>query len=123
MFRIASTALAFSVVTLLFACDSSPGTPAPPDAGRPDADPGPDTTGETFSVTIGPIAVPAGHEDTLCVEKRLGNLDHKWIGKLHTHLHGVSHHVIVYRVSSTTERTEPFACTPFIHTLDSATGT
>jgi hypothetical protein len=31
----------------------------------------------------------AGHEDTMCVEKRLGNLDHKWIGKLHTHLHGV----------------------------------
>jgi hypothetical protein len=122
MFRIASTALAFSAAILLVGCDSS-STAGAADAGRPDADPGPDTTGETFSVTIGPIAVPAGHEDTMCVEKRVGNLDHKWIGKLHTHLHGVSHHVIVYRVNSTTEQPEPFPCTPFVDTLDPAKGT
>jgi hypothetical protein len=59
----------------------------------------------------------------MCVEKRVGNLDHKWIGKLHTHLHGVSHHVIVYRVNSTTEQPEPFPCTPFVDTLDASKGT
>jgi hypothetical protein len=104
--------------------DSSMTEPPVIDAALPpDADPGPDTTGEKFSVTIGPIDVAAGHEDTMCVEKRLGNLDHKWIGKLHTHLHGVSHHVIVYRVSSTTEQPEPFPCTPFVDTLDPSKGT
>jgi Copper type II ascorbate-dependent monooxygenase, C-terminal domain len=115
MLRMILSALVFSAVMWSMGCDSSPAVP--------DADPGPDSTGETFSVKIGPIAVPAGHEDTMCVEKRLGNLGHRWIGKLHTHLHGVSHHVIVYRVSSTEERPEPFSCVPFVDTLDPRKGT
>jgi hypothetical protein len=103
------------VLSALVACQSAPA--------QPDADPGPDTTGETFTVTLGPITVPAGGEDTQCIEKRLTNAQAKWIGKLHTHLTGVSHHLIVYRVSSTEERPDPFPCFPFLETLDPATGT
>jgi hypothetical protein len=90
--------------------------------GAPDADPGPDTTGETFSISIGPIMVPPGGENTQCVEKRLTNAEAKWIGKMHTHLNGVSHHMIVYRVASTEETLEPFDCFPFLETLNPDTG-
>jgi hypothetical protein len=106
--------LAYASLCLALACEGGPAAP--------DADPGPDTTGETFTVTLGPIDVPAGFEDTQCVEKRLTNAEAKWIGKLHTHLQGVSHHLIVYRVASTEERLEPFPCTPFLETLDPDAG-
>jgi len=105
----------FALLALLVACEGG--------AAAPDADPGPDTTGETFTVTLGPINVPAGGENTQCVEKKVGNLDKKWIGKLHTKLAGVSHHLIVYRIAATAERTEPFDCTPFLETLDPTKGT
>jgi hypothetical protein len=103
------------VVLLLSACGDS-------GSSGPDADLGPDTTGETFTITIDPINVPSGAENTMCVEKRLGNVDEKLIGKLHTSLQGVSHHLIVYRVNSTEERVEPFPCTPFLDTLNPEVG-
>ncbi len=120
--RIAALALALSAVTTVPAVGLTAciGSSAPQ---GPDADPGPDTTGETFEVTFGPVAVPAGGENTQCVQKRLGNLDHKWIGKLHTRLEGVSHHLIVYRIAEGEERPEPFECAPFIDTLDPRKGT
>jgi hypothetical protein len=99
--------------------DAAPAVDAP---GEPDADPGPDTTGETFKITLGPITVPPSGENTQCVEKKLSNLDAKWIGKLHTQLTGVSHHLIVYKVAGSEERAEPFDCTPFLDTLNPDTG-
>jgi hypothetical protein len=117
-----------SCLWLISACDSSPAAleadaASLPDAeGEPDADPGPDTTGETFKVTLGPIVVPPSGENTQCVEKRLTNADRKWIGKLHTRLTGVSHHLIVYKVAGSEERLEPFDCVPFLDTLDPDTG-
>jgi hypothetical protein len=116
MARVVPAALSLSLsLAWLVACDE-------PAAVQPDADPGPDTTGEIIEVTLGPIMVPPGGENTQCIEKRLGNADAKWIGKMHTHLEGVSHHLIVYKVSSTTERPEPFDCTPFLETLDPSVG-
>jgi hypothetical protein len=97
-----------AVVLALVSCGGSAGDPGP------DAN---DSTGEILTATFGPISVPAGVEDTRCVEVRLPNAEHKWIGKIHTQLIGVSHHLIVYRVPDGEERTEPFPCTPFIETL------
>jgi hypothetical protein len=59
-------------------------------------------------------------EDTRCVEIKLTNAEAKWIGKIHTQLIGVSHHLIVYRVPDGPERPDPFPCTPFIETLSPA---
>ncbi len=88
----------------------------------PDANLGPHETGESFTVSIGPITVAPGGENTQCIEKKLGNLDAKWIGQLRTHTVGVSHHMIVYRVNTTTERPVPFDCIPFLETLDPTVG-
>src|SRR5690349_10356043 len=110
---------------LLFACESAPDAPgATADAGstEPDADPGPDTTGEKFTVSFGPLTVEPYGENTQCIEVRVGNVDKKWIGKLHTKLTGVSHHLIVYKVSSAQETPTPFDCTPFLDTLDPSKG-
>lgn len=86
------------------------------------SDGGPDTTGEVLTVTFGPHPVPAGVESTQCVEKKLGNLDPKWISRIHTRLEATSHHLIVYRLPGTEERPEPFPCDPFVDTLRPGSG-
>lgn len=109
----AVAALALALVLTAACSDDGPPAPSGPDAGQ--------LTGQSFSVTFGPLEVPAGTEDTRCVEVRLGNVDAHWVGRLHTKLSGVSHHLIVYRSRNTEEITEPFPCTPFLDTLKDTT--
>jgi hypothetical protein len=78
--------------------------------------------GETFTVTWGPFAVPAGQESTRCVTRRVGNPDPIRVGQIHNVLNATSHHFIVYRVDDEVERIEPYACQPFADTLDPAKG-
>ncbi len=75
-----------------------------------------------FTVTFGPIDVPAGVENTQCVVKRLGNPNAIHVGTIHNQLGNSSHHMIVYRVADTVEQTTPFDCQPFKDTLDPSKG-
>jgi hypothetical protein len=74
-------------------------------------------TPQSYSVTFGPIAVPAGTENTQCIVRRLGNPTPLHVGSVHNRLGDASHHMVVYRVSDTVEQTTPFACRPFQDTL------
>jgi Copper type II ascorbate-dependent monooxygenase, C-terminal domain len=78
--------------------------------------------GETFSVGIGPIDVPAGVERTQCVVKRLKNPATIRVGRMDNTISDASHHMIVYRSSDTAERATPFDCEPFVETLDPSKG-
>lgn len=114
---------------LLAACSSSSTDPGAATSGG-DAGNGGDTSVTTdgaappgsYSVTFGPIEVPAGRENTQCVVKRLGNLDKLRVNTVQNVLGTSSHHLIVYRVSDTEERPTPFDCQPFTDTLDPTKG-
>lgn len=67
-------------------------------------------------------AVAAQVEQTQCVVMRLGNKAPLHIGAVHNKLGDASHHLIVYRVNDTVEKTTPFPCKPFSDTLDPAKG-
>ncbi|MGZ3438971.1 MAG: monooxygenase, partial [Polyangia bacterium] len=71
----------------------------------------------SYSVTFGPIAIPAGTEATQCMVKRLGNPAPLHVGTVHNRLGSASHHMVVYRVADTIEQTTPFACKPFQDTV------
>ena len=77
---------------------------------------------ESYSLTFGPITVPAGVERTQCVILRLGNPDKIHVGAIHNVLGTASHHMIVYRVNDTVEQPTPFDCKPFTDTLDPTKG-
>jgi hypothetical protein len=68
---------------------------------------------QSYRVDFGPIAVPAGTENTQCIIKRLGNAAPLHVGSVHNLLGNASHHMVVYRVNDTTEQTTPFNCRPF----------
>jgi hypothetical protein len=76
----------------------------------------------SYSVTFGPVTANPGTENTQCVIKRLGNADKLHVGSFHNVLGDASHHLIVYRVNDTEERTTPFDCQPFTDTLDPEKG-
>lgn len=78
--------------------------------------------GEQFSVSIGPIPVTPGFEDTECVVKRLNNPNPIKVGRIFNQLGGFSHHLIVYKSTDTEERPDPFPCVPFLDTLDPSKG-
>lgn len=102
---------------------TGPGTTGPATTG-PGSGPGggSDTTGDSFSVSFGPITVQPGTERTQCVVKRLGNPAALHVGQIHNVLNGPSHHLIVYRTADTEEKLEPFDCQPFTDTLDPSKG-
>lgn len=77
---------------------------------------------ESYTVTWGPLEVPAGTDHTQCVTKRLGNPAELQVGSIHNVLDGVSHHLIVYKVADTEEQPEPYDCEPFQDTLDPSKG-
>jgi Copper type II ascorbate-dependent monooxygenase, C-terminal domain len=113
-----------TAVSLLFVvgCGSSSVSPGPaPD----DADGGGSTGGPapaSFGLTFGPLTVAPGVERTQCITVRLHNPDRLHVGTIHNTLGSASHHMIVYRVSDTIERTTPYDCQPFTDTLDPAKG-
>lgn len=75
----------------------------------------------SYAVRLGPVDVPPGSERTVCVLRRLTNSAPLHVGAVNNELAG-SHHLVVYRVSDTEERTIPFECKPFTDTLDPAKG-
>lgn len=77
---------------------------------------------DSITVKFGPIDVDPGVEKTQCVTKRLGNATALHIGQIHNELIGVSHHMIVYKVSDTEEKPDPYDCQPFTDTLDATKG-
>lgn len=77
---------------------------------------------ESYTVTWGPIEVPASTDHTQCVTRRLGNPAELQVGSIHNVLDGVSHHLIVYKVADEEERPEPYDCEPFQDTLDPSKG-
>jgi hypothetical protein len=77
---------------------------------------------ESYSITWGPLEVPAGIDHTQCVTKRLGNPSELQVGSIRNVLSGVSHHLIVYKVADEEERPEPYDCDPFQDTLDPSKG-
>ena len=88
-------------------------------------DAGPDAVqGEvgTFTVHWGPKVIPAGREDTECVQVRLGNAGAIKVHEIHNTLGSSSHHFILYRTAATDEYTTPTPCQPFTDTLDPTKG-
>ena len=75
-----------------------------------------------LTVEWGPTEVAAGTEGTRCVVKRLGNESRFFAHQIRNELGATSHHFIVYRVSDTEERPEPFPCQPFTDTLNPSAG-
>ncbi len=78
--------------------------------------------GDSYTVTWGPVDVPAGTEDTQCFIARLGNDVDIHVGEITNVLGSSSHHFIVYRIADGTPSTEPFACQPFAGTLNPQEG-
>ena len=75
-----------------------------------------------MSLSFPSVVVPAGVEKTQCVLLRLSNDKPIHIGAIHNVLGEGSHHLIVYRVSDTEEKRDPFPCKPFTDTLDASKG-
>ena len=57
----------------------------------------PQLMGERFTVTWGPVTVPAGLEDTQCIWMRLSNDAEIKVHQMHNRLNDASHHLIVYK--------------------------
>ncbi len=99
----------------------------PLDAAAPDGDiiTTPDAGGGTsaYTVQFGPITVPAGTENTQCIVVPLGNTASIHVGQIHDLLGTASHHMILYKVASTTMiQTTPIDCQPFQGALNPANG-
>jgi hypothetical protein len=104
-----------SCFAALLACSGSGSTPSTGTQGGA-------SQGASYTLDFGPINVPPGTENTQCIVKRLGNTAPVHVGQIHDVLGDASHHMIVYRVNDTTERTTPFDCKPFTDTLNPADG-
>ncbi len=76
--------------------------------------------GTKYSLTWGPVTVPAGREDTQCIWVRLGNDTEIKVHSMHNQLNAASHHLIVYKDDmDTTEQLTPMPCDPFTGALNS----
>jgi hypothetical protein len=78
--------------------------------------------GTKYTLTWGPVVVPAGQEDTRCITTHLNNPTAMKVHSFHNVLGDSSHHLIVYRVTGAVENTTPTPCQPFKDTLDPAKG-
>jgi hypothetical protein len=88
------------------------------DGPPPDA---PALGGEKFSLTWGPVTVPAGREATQCVWMRLGNDTEIKVHQMHNKLNSASHHLIVYKNDQdTVEQLTPTPCEPFTGALNTS---
>jgi hypothetical protein len=65
------------------------------------------------SGSIGPIPVGPGEDKTVCINKRLDNVDELLATRLVADLEPGSHHMIIYKSTATTETLDPFDCNPF----------
>lgn len=101
-----------NVLVLALALAGCGGAGSPPPAGG-----GGSAGPQSYSITFGPIVVPAGTESTRCIVRRLGNPAPLHVGSVHNTLGIASHHMVVYRVDDSAEQTTPFACQPFQDTV------
>ncbi len=108
---------ALGLFVFALACGNSP-SPGPGGGG----DAGNGANAESYTVTFGPVAVPAGVENTQCIVRRLGNPAPIHVGQIHDLLGHSSHHMVLYKVSDTTEQPAPFDCQPFVDTLNPSHG-
>jgi hypothetical protein len=77
---------------------------------------------DSYSITFPPTPVPSGWEGTQCVVKRLNNPTQIRVNQIHNQLGPASHHLIVYRTNDPNEQPIPFACQPFVNTLNPSQG-
>lgn len=97
-------------IVVLAACTSES---APP--------PGPQLTGETFSVTWGEVTVAPGEEGTRCAVVDVGNATEVKISKITNQ--ATSHHLVVYLLDDpATPVSEPVTCEPFSRALSPGAG-
>jgi hypothetical protein len=76
-------------------------------------------SGDKYSLTWGPVNVPAGVEDTQCIWVRLSNTTEIKVHQMHNVLTESSHHLIIYKDDKdTVEQTTPMPCRPFTGTLN-----
>jgi hypothetical protein len=68
---------------------------------------------QTFSASVGPIAVDAGEETTVCITLNLGNPEAIYVPYITAVLAPGSHHLVLYRSTATTESLTPTPCTAF----------
>jgi hypothetical protein len=99
--RIATLALLLFAPACSGSSHSNTGT-AVGDAGSPVA-----------TASIGPIAVAAGEEKTVCIVKSLDNAEDIVATSFVSDLAPGSHHLIVYRSTATAEQLTPVTCNPF----------
>jgi len=107
-------------VAAVLASACSGKTDTAPSADSPE---GGEPAGTSYTLTVGPLDVPAGTEKTQCVVMHLGNANAMHVNTIHNTLSQGSHHMIVYRSTETQEQLTPFDCVPFTDTLDPAKGT
>src|ERR1700685_464478 len=89
-----------------------------PDDMGPTAD-APALSGTDYSITWGPVDVPAGYENTQCIWVQLTNTAEIKVHQIHNVLGSSSHHLIVYKDDmDTTEQTTPVDCQPFTGALN-----
>jgi hypothetical protein len=75
--------------------------------------------GEKFSVSWGPVTIPAGEESTQCIWMRLGNETEIKVHQMHNVLNDASHHLIVYKDDmDATEQLTPTPCQAFTGALN-----
>jgi hypothetical protein len=98
--------LAGALCSLLFSVSSCSGS-SQANGGSPQAG------GSIATASIGPIAVAAGEEKTVCIVKALDNTEDIVATSFVSDLAPGSHHLIFYRSSATAEQPTPTACNPF----------
>lgn len=125
--RSLGTGFALIAGLLLSACSGSDGAPLDPggdsptdagtDSGAASGDAGPaDTappTGNSYSVTLGPVTLKPGQESVVCVEKRVPTDHATDIVKIGADLTEGGHHLIFYKSNATEESTTPTPCSSF----------
>jgi hypothetical protein len=104
------------LVVLIAACGKS--ASSGDDTMGPTAD-APPLAGDKYSLTWGPVTVPAGQENTQCIWVRLGNDTEIEVHQMHNVLSTTSHHLIVYKDDmDMMEQTTPVNCQPFTGALN-----
>ena len=108
--------LAFVLCSSLIACGKSNG--GGDDQTSPDGPPA--ITGDKYSLSWGPVLVPAGQENTQCIVVQLSNTAAIKVHQIHNQLGDGSHHVIVYKDDdpAAVVNTTPTNCQPFAGALN-----
>lgn len=108
------TSYCAALAVLLTACGSDGGG-TEPDATSPSLDARVNDAhpGDVLAVTIGPITIPGGAEDTVCVVLDLGNEMARTVRAIRTELSNGTHHVIINRSGGAPVQPTPQQCGAF----------